>query len=65
MSITLIGRIPHSGFAQLYTSGMKGHVSILRATAQEDVFELFEIALLAEAEHERSSDIRRVFHGQL
>lgn len=64
-SITLIGRIPYGGFAEFYTSRVKRHVSILRAAAQQHVFELLEVALLAEAEHERPSDIRRVFHRQL
>ena len=64
-SITLIGRIPYGGFAEFYTSRVKRHVSILRAAAQQHVFELLEVALLTEAEHERPSDIRRVFHRQL
>lgn len=44
---TLVTRIPHGGFAQLDPGGVQWHVSILGATAQQDVLELLQIALLA------------------
>jgi len=44
---TLIRRISYSSLAELDSSRVQGHVSILSAAAQQDVFELLQIALLA------------------
>jgi len=63
--VTLVSRISHGGFAEFDSGGVQGHVSVLGAAAQQDMLELLQVALLAQAEHEGTPHVRRVFHGQL
>jgi len=62
---TLIRWISHGSLAEFDPSGVQGHVSILGAAAQQNVLELLQIALLAQAEHEGAPHVRRVLHRQL
>jgi len=47
MNDTLIRRISYSSLAELDSGRVQWHISILSAAAQQDMFELLQIALLA------------------